>query len=147
MDLITLLSSLEIFDGLTEAEIATIATICSPYSQPKNSLLAIQDNLGDDLFIITEGFAEVSVTNPTSGKSRSLVNLGPGQLFGEMALIDQGLRSATVRSISDPIYLYRIRHADFEKICSENTRIGYIVMRNLAKDLSFKLRHQNLQDY
>ena len=63
-----------------------------------------------------------------------------------MALIDQGPRSATVRAIVEPTKVQVIKREAFEKLCMENNRIGYIVMRNLAADLSFKLRHHNLSE-
>jgi CRP/FNR family cyclic AMP-dependent transcriptional regulator len=112
----------------------------------KGTTLLEQDDIGKDLFIVAEGFAEVVVSNPSNEKTKSIVNLGPGQIIGEMALIDKGPRSATVRIISDQSVLYQINHTQFENLCEKNTRIGYIVMRNLASDLSFKLRHQHLQD-
>jgi CRP-like cAMP-binding protein len=61
-----------------------------------------------------------------------------------MSLIDSGLRSATVRCTSDGSELYVIRRDDFVELCEQDTDIGYIVMRNLAAELSFKLRHRNL---
>ena len=72
-----------------------------------------------------------------------MVNLGKGQIIGEMALIDQGPRSATVRAISVAV-VQVIRRVDFEAVCEKNTRIGYIVMKDIAADLSFKLRHRNM---
>jgi CRP-like cAMP-binding protein len=72
--------------------------------------------------------------------------LGTGQIIGEMALVDRGPRSATVRAIHTPTIVQVIRHADFHQLCQENTQIGYTVMYNIAADLSFKLRHRNLSD-
>jgi CRP/FNR family transcriptional regulator, cyclic AMP receptor protein len=67
-------------------------------------------------------------------------------VLGEMALLDQGPRSASLRANSEPTVLQVLQRNQFEKLCQENTRIGYIVMRNLAADLSFKLRHRNLNE-
>ena len=61
-----------------------------------------------------------------------------------MSLIDMGPRSATVRCTSDGSQLYVIRRDDFVALCEEDSDIGYKVMRNLAAELSFKLRHRNL---
>jgi len=41
--------------------------------------------------------------------------------------------------------LYAIPHKDFWDLCTNDCQIGFIVMRNIAVDLSFKLRHRNLQ--
>ena len=93
-------------------------------------------------YIVTEGFMEVMIES--GDNSRAVVNLGQGQIIGEMSLIDQGPRSATVRAISDAVIVQVIHRDAFEKLCEENTRIGYIVMKDIAADLSFKLRHRNL---
>ena len=62
----------------------------------------------------------------------------------EMALVDQGPRSATVRAISDSTIVLTIDRQAFMDLCEANHHLGYIVMRNMAADLSFKLRHRNL---
>jgi CRP-like cAMP-binding protein len=101
--------------------------------------------VGNELFIITEGFVEV-VIESKKPSPEVVVNLGTGQLIGEMSLVDQGLRSATVRAIHDPTIAQVIQHHDFHQLCQKNNRIGYIVMKNMAADLSFKLRHRHLSE-
>ena len=68
------------------------------------------------------------------------------QLIGEMSLVDRGPRSATVRAIQDPTIVQVIQHEEFQALCQKNNRIGYLVMLNIAADLSFKLRHRNLSE-
>jgi CRP-like cAMP-binding protein len=63
-----------------------------------------------------------------------------------MSLVDQGPRSASVRAIQEPTVVQVIRHDDFLDLCQRNTHIGYVVMFNMAADLSFKLRHRNLSE-
>ncbi|MEP6988793.1 MAG: cyclic nucleotide-binding domain-containing protein, partial [Chloroflexota bacterium] len=62
----------------------------------------------------------------------------------EMALLDQGSRSASVLAIEEQTELYVIDADAFVNLCQQDTAIGYIMMRNMALDLSFKLRHKNL---
>ena len=78
------------------------------------------------------------------GKKRSVTFLGEGQVFGELALIDQGARSAAVIVVADNTVIYKLPAEDFLGLCRTDTMIGFIMMRNLAQDISFKLRHQNL---
>jgi CRP-like cAMP-binding protein len=61
-----------------------------------------------------------------------------------MALLDQGVRSASVVAIEEETELYAISADAFVNLCQQDTAIGYIMMRNMALDLSFKLRHKNL---
>lgn len=146
MDLTRYLLSVETFEGLNSSELEQIASICVEKTLQPGDLLTTQGVPGDELFIITQGFVEILVLSSAEGRSKALVNLGPGQIIGEMALVDKGPRSATVKALSKPTVVQVIRHQEFDELCQQNTRIGYIVMRNLAIDLSFKLRHQNLRE-
>jgi CRP/FNR family transcriptional regulator, cyclic AMP receptor protein len=94
------------------------------------------------MFIIAGGSVEVYIQGLEN--ERVLVVLGKGQVFGEMALIDQGYRSASVRAGKGGCAVYLVSSQSFNALCQSQLRIGYAVMRNLAKDLAFKLRHQNL---
>jgi CRP/FNR family cyclic AMP-dependent transcriptional regulator len=50
-----------------------------------------------------------------------------------------------VRCVEDGTVLYVIPSEGFSSLCESDHHIGYLVMRNIAADLSFKLRHRNLQ--
>ena len=145
MDVLSVLSKVELFDGLTPAELTDVARICKPREFRTGQVITSQGEPGGELFVIYDGFVEV-VVNP-SGQNpapRTVVHLGRGQLFGEMALVDYGPRSATVKSIADHTLIQAIDRDDFNQLCDANHHLGYIVMRNMAADLSFKLRHYHL---
>jgi CRP-like cAMP-binding protein len=144
MELIEILSSVEIFDGLKPDELSQVAQICRERRLHPGETITRQGDAGDELYIVTEGFVEVSLGEASS--SRVVVNLGSGQIIGEMALVDQGPRSATVRAVVEPTAVQIIRRGDFERLCQGNYKIGYMVMCNIAADLSFKLRHRNLSE-
>ncbi len=67
-----------------------------------------------------------------------------GQAFGEMALVDQGIRSATIRVSEDNTSVLRLSRARLMKLCDENTDLGYRLMKNLAIDLATKMRNTDL---
>jgi CRP-like cAMP-binding protein len=145
MELWTVIRRIELFEGLTKEELNEITTICHERRFSRGERLAIEGDIGDNLFIIMEGLVEVLVKK-RNDSSHVVVNLGEGQLIGEMSLVDKGPRSATVRSIHHLTIAQEIKHQDFHALCERNSRIGYIVMKNLAADLSFKLRHRHLSD-
>ena len=146
MELDRMIRDIDIFDGLNEAEIAEITALCEERILRAGETLVHQGDVGDEMYIITQGFVEVILGQRREAPSRVIITLGPGQITGEMALLDQGLRSATVRAVSTPTIIQAIRRQEFERLCERNTRIGYVVMRNLALDLVFKLRHRNLTE-
>ena len=146
MELDRLIRDIDLFDGLSEAEIIEIITICRERRLKPGEILIRQGENGDEMYLITEGFVEVVLGTRGDNPPRVMITLGPGQVTGEMALLDKGARSATVRAVSDPTIVQAIRRQEFDALCQKNTRIGYKVMRNIAIDLVFKLRHRNLTE-
>jgi CRP/FNR family cyclic AMP-dependent transcriptional regulator len=163
MDLKNVLCNVEIFNGLDDSQLEQIAALCTERKLQLGQKIATQGEMNDDLYVVTQGFVEVLVnegkTEPRSAvpripdariadaripDARIIVNLGEGQIIGEMALVDQGPRSATVRASAEPTTVQVIGRADFDLLCAQNPHIGYVVMRNIAMDLSFKLRHRNM---
>lgn len=141
---IELLQRVPLFANLGEEELAQIANICTKEKAAPNELIIEQNTTGTEMYIIAEGSVDVFISGLSN--SRSLVMLGKGQVVGEMALIDQGYRSASVRATNGDAVLYRVESEDFYELCKQNNHIGYIVMRNLAVDVAFKLRHRNLAE-
>jgi CRP-like cAMP-binding protein len=146
MELKSILAGVELFEGLTKEEIEKVCSLCKKRQYKENEIIAAQDTPGMEMYIIQEGFVEVSVQRRGGSAGKVIVNLGIGQTVGEMSLIDQGLRSATIKAINTPTIVQVIAQADFEKLCEEDNHIGYIVMRNIASDLSFRLRQRHLVD-
>jgi CRP-like cAMP-binding protein len=144
MELRQVLQGVDLFEGLKEDELDEVAKICSEKHYAAGETIAREGDNSDELFIITDGFVEVVLGERRKSSARVVVSLGSGQIIGEMALLDQGPRSASVLATSDPTIVQMIRRQDFETLCQQNTNIGYKVMHNLAADLSFKLRHRNL---
>ena len=147
MDHTEILGSVELFEGITPAELQAISLICKEITFKSGEVITRQGETGDDLYIVLDGYVEVlhSGTSPELSP-RTIVHLGKGQIFGEMALVDHGPRSATVRAASDPTKLLKIHCDEFEQECEENHHLGYVIMRNIAADLSFKLRHRHFAD-
>ena len=144
-DRLEVLRLVELFEGLSEADLRRLDEVSHHERYQQGETIFESGQSGDNLYIVQSGFVEVVIGNPDTAP-RTIVNLGQGQLFGEMALVDHGPRSATVRALKDDTLVEVISRDDFSEVCQSNTRIGYVVMHNLAADLSFKLRHRNLMD-
>lgn len=144
MALIDLLRAVGLFNGLTDAQLQRLFDISHEERYDDEDVIFRQDMEGDRIYFIREGQVEILIRRKPHEPERSQVFLGRGQIFGEMALIDMGKRSATVRCSRDGTILHVIDRDTFEALCSSDTAIGYVIMRNMALDLSFKLRHRNL---
>jgi CRP/FNR family cyclic AMP-dependent transcriptional regulator len=152
MSVSELLQHSELFLGLSPEQMEQIAALGHEATYNAGDLIISEGAPSHELYIIGSGMVEVEVVKgavhdvPGAPQLSSLVRLGQGQVFGEMALIDSGARSATVRCAKDNTVLFVIPHEDFWALCRSDHHIGFIVMRNIAVDLSFKLRHRNLQE-
>ncbi|HVO42794.1 MAG TPA: cyclic nucleotide-binding domain-containing protein [Aggregatilineales bacterium] len=142
MNLFELLKGIELFSGLEDDQLRRLMAISQEATYNDGEVIFAQGDEGESLYIIREGQVEVSVEQ--NNRRRSQIYLGDGQIFGEMALIDFGRRSATVHAVRDKTVVDLIRRDDFFALCDSDKALGYVVMRNMAIDLSFKLRHRNL---
>jgi CRP/FNR family cyclic AMP-dependent transcriptional regulator len=151
MSVTELLQHIELFSGLTSQQAEQIAALGQEKTYHAGDTIISIGAPSDDMYVICEGAVEVEVVEgavhdvPGAPQVGSMVRLGQGQVFGEMALVDSGARSATVRCAKDSTVLFVIPRKDFWDLCSSDHDIGFIVMRNIAADLSFKLRHRNLE--
>lgn len=81
---------------------------------------------------------------PPGSEEVRLTELRQGQVTGEVALVDQGTRSATVRVNRDDTYLLKISRQRLMLLCDTYPELGYKLMKNLAADLAFKIRNTDL---
>ena len=152
MSVTELLQHSELFLELTPEQVEQIAALGKEVTYNADDVIISEGAPSHEIYIICSGMVEVEVVKgvvqdvPGVPQLSSIVRLGQGQVFGEMALVDSGARSATVRCTKDDTVLYVIPHQDFWDLCEGDHHIGFIVMRNIAADLSFKLRHRNLQE-
>ncbi len=145
MELVDLLKRVELFAGLNQEQLDRLARAVHRIEVHEGDVIFSRGEPGQQLYVIQEGQVEVIISDDPKKKNVGLVYLGQGQIFGEMALIDYGERSATIRCASTKAILAVLNRDDFEGLCAGDTAIGYIVMRNMASDLSFKLRHRNVE--
>jgi CRP-like cAMP-binding protein len=90
-----LLGRLPLFSGCTKRELKDIASLTTEVSFAKGAVLTKQGDPGDECFVIADGRVDVSIDGT------SFAELGPGQIVGEMSLLDHGPRTATVTAKTD----------------------------------------------
>jgi CRP-like cAMP-binding protein len=144
MALLDLMRTVGLFNGLTDEQLQRLLSVSQEEIYDDEAIIFYQDTDGDKLYLIREGQVEIRIRRRPHEPERSQVFLGRGQVFGEMALLDFGKRSASVKCSRNHTVLHSITRDAFNDLCNSDKAIGYIVMRNLAMDLSFKLRHRNL---
>ncbi len=145
MDLVRILKGVELFRGLDNAQLERIISIGQEETYQAGEVIFRQGVPGDKMYIISKGQVEIRVGDGQGG-AHTAVYLGEGQVFGEMALLERAGRSASVVASRGGAVVQSFPGDKFEALWQSDTAIGYIMMRNMALDLSFKLRHQNVTD-
>lgn len=117
-----------------------IAALIKTRTYPPKSFIIHEGENGNAMYILNQG--AVRVEKKTLSKDKfTVVNLRDDMnvFFGEMALMDDDVRSASVYAVT-PVECFEIRKTDFERLCEANPKIGYYVCREIAKSLAGRLR-------
>jgi CRP-like cAMP-binding protein len=144
MDILQIMRGIALFHGLREDQIQRMLAISHEVVYQRGQVIFQQGDAGTHLYIVSQGQVQVVLRN-LDGKLETKIYLGTGQIFGEIALIDYGPRTAGVIASHDDTHLLVISRDDMEILYQEDLELGFILMRNLAADIAFKLRHENLQ--
>jgi len=94
-DVAAKLAKVPIFSECSKRELAVIARVAKEVSHRAGTVIAREGERGIGLFLILEGTCKVTIGGRTKAR------LGPGDFFGEIALLDGGPRTATVTATSD----------------------------------------------
>ncbi|MEE4355670.1 MAG: cyclic nucleotide-binding domain-containing protein [Desulfococcaceae bacterium] len=128
-DLFHFLRRVPFFESIPDAEISIIADACHKQHFAAGDIVFHEGEPGNNLFIVFDGSVEIWKNYSTTGKSLLSV-YGPGQLFGELALIDSSPRSATV-VVRQTCTLLSIDQDNFNLITHSNP-ISKSIMRSLS---------------
>jgi len=144
MSIIPLLKKVDILNGLSESQLKKVAGLWREQTCNMDEIIFKENDTSSELYLIQDGLVEIALSIPEPGVEERIVTLGKGQIFGEIALVDEGPRTASARCISDGTRLWVAKRKDFVSLWEEDTSMGFTVMKNIAADLAFKLRLINL---
>ena len=145
-----ILEKVEIFADLTSQQLKQIYTICKEMVFFQGELIFAENTPSTEFYVILEGEVAIQVdpsliTDKKTGSPQGTIAvLFPGQSFGEVALVDQGLRSASAVCNSMYCKTLMIQRNDLMDLLQNDPQMGFIVMSNLAADLCVKIRLSNL---
>jgi CRP/FNR family cyclic AMP-dependent transcriptional regulator len=132
---VELLGNVRLFSTCNKRELARIASLVDEVDAPKGKVIVRQGDPGRECFVIADGKAKATIR----GKSSAL--LGPGSFFGEMSLLDQGPRSATVTAETD-LHLLVLGSREFSSLVHEVPTVAVRMMQGLAERLRSAERPQ-----
>ena len=122
-----------LFADLDDRELASIAAVAKTRRYAKDDVVFYADESGDNFCLIREGQVKITMISP-EGKEIILALMGPGDFFGEMALLDEEPRSATVVA-TENLELVTIWRNDFLQILTENFSVTKKVLSGISRRL------------
>lgn len=135
------LAKIHLFQGIAPEGLRAIATIASEESHRLGEVVFREGEAGGALYLILDG--KVRISREVSGMGEeALAVLGPGDAFGEMALIDDFPRSADAR-VHERCRLLVISKEALEDLLFLNRDLAYEILWNFVKILSARLRETN----
>ena len=134
-----LLRRMPVFARLSRSQTEVLLGHMEDTTFAEDAPLFKEGDHGDRLYYIVAGFLEV-VKSQGEGRARVLASMGPGETLGEMAIIDDLPRSATVVARSEVHALVLTREA-FEQVVNEEPVIGVEILKGLARRMSMNLRY------
>jgi CRP/FNR family cyclic AMP-dependent transcriptional regulator len=127
------LKAVPLFSSFPDDQLRMLTTVVGRRSVPRSTTVMASGDPTDSLYIVLSGRLKVLMSD-AEGKEVILSILGPGEFFGEMGLIDDSPRSASVLAI-EPCELLSISKRDFKKCMAENFEMSMAVMRGLVRRL------------
>jgi CRP/FNR family transcriptional regulator, cyclic AMP receptor protein len=127
-DKLELIRSVPLFSGLTDHELQRIATLADIVDLPKDRVIMAQGQLGWEMFVVVTGSARVD------RDGQSLGERGPGEVLGEIALLDGGPRTATV-TLSQPSRLLVLARREFGELMDEFPGIRLRILETVVHRL------------
>jgi CRP/FNR family cyclic AMP-dependent transcriptional regulator len=117
-----------LFGGLLPSELDRVALVMNPAEVPAGDVICTEGEIGRDFYLLAAGEATVEREGETVAK------LSKGDHFGELAVLDRGPRSATVRAISD-CRIYVLHDESFAAVLNEVPALAQKLLAALARRL------------
>jgi CRP-like cAMP-binding protein len=133
---VELLSNVPLFASCSKRDLRRIAALVDEIDVPEGRVLTRQGEPGWECFVIAEGQAKVTV------RGSGTASLGAGDVVGEMSLLDQGPRSATVTANSD-MHLLVLTSRSFSALINQVPLVARRIMAELAGRLRESEAHRS----
>ena len=136
--IINLLRDLELFKGLGDGELRKVARLFTQKLFRPGERIFGKDDAGNEAYVVMRGQIDILLEENTA----PIASLGQGQVFGELSFLDGGKRGAMAVAKQASIVLVMQRPQFFE-MTQREPNLGLAVMRNIALELTIRLRRTN----
>ena len=141
-----LLGRVELFSDLSEQELERLAEVAVPRSYEAGEVIFRSGDTGDTCFVVRSGAVKVTRRH-TDGRTITLAELRPGQIFGELAMFSGETRSATVEALKDTTAVALLA-GDVRRTLADHPEIAVKMLAGLAdrlRDANERIARQSFQ--
>jgi inner membrane transporter RhtA len=125
------LAHIPLFDGLNVTEIETVAGLMRERDLPAGEVLMRQGEAGDEFFVVESGEVAISMDG------RDVATRGPGDFFGEIALVFGGPRNATATA-KDDVRLFVLRKGDFDDMLKRQPKVEDKILTAITERIRYR---------
>lgn len=133
LDVLSILSGSDLFSGLSARSLERIANHLKPVRFDQDVVICREGDIGRTMYIIVSG--SVSVSSDMGWGQRELDRKGPGSVFGEMALISNDVRSATVRAL-EPTECLQLDNESFDALLDKDLDLAQRIAKIMTRRFS-----------
>lgn len=151
VSIVNFLKQCDIFYQFTPTQLELVANVCQEATFQKDDLIFKENSGSKELYVVVKGEVDIVVDPSLVGtmqegmENRVIATMRRGQSFGEVALVDEGLRSASACASQPDTRLLIIPRDKLVMLCDTYPQLGYRLMYNLAADLAMKMRNTDLR--
>src|SRR5512142_859227 len=148
--IVNFLKQSDIFYHFTLTQLELVANLCQEAVYQKDDLIFRENTSSKELYIIVQGEVDIFVdpslvgTMDAGSENKTIATLRRGQNFGEVALVDEGLRSASACASQKDTRLLIIPPDKLIMLCDTYPQLGYQLIYNLAADLAIKIPNTDM---
>jgi CRP-like cAMP-binding protein len=145
-DTVRLLGRVPVFETLAAPDLERVAQVAVPRSFRAHHVIFREGDASDTCYVVEAGHARAVREHP-DGRSIALAHFGPGDIFGELAMFDDELRSATVEALED-VDAIAILGADMRRLLRDHADISYklvIALGRRLRETNERLARQSFQ--
>jgi CRP/FNR family transcriptional regulator, cyclic AMP receptor protein len=132
-DTVRLLGRVPVFETLAPRDLERVAQVAVPRRFAAHQVIFREGDASDTCYVVESGHAR-AVREHGDGRSIALAHFGPGDIFGELAMFDDELRSATIEAIED-VTAIAILGSDMRRLLREHADISYKLVISLGRRL------------
>ena len=143
---VELLARVPVFSTLERGDLERVAQLAVPRQFDPGQAVFREGDASDTCYIVREGHARAIRTHP-DGRTITLANFGPGDIFGELAMFEDERRSATVEAI-DPMSVVAVLGPDMRRLMGEHSEIAMrlvIALGRRLRETNERLSRQSFQ--